>query len=507
MRLTNKDLIIVGIGIFNIAIHLLFFDNLEYHRDELLYFSLGNHPDFGYATVPPLVGWIAWFMHSVLGYSLFAVKLFPALLSGALVVLAAKITKELGGGSYAQILTAIAIVCMPVGLRAFHLFQPVSIDLFLWTLLLYYTLRYVNSHNKKYLYVLGIVAGIALLNKYLITLLILALLFSFVISSHRSIFKKKELYGGLGIAFLITLPNLIWQFVNDLPVIGHMQALNDNQLVYVDRIGFIMDQLLMTFSVCFLVLIGFIYLLRKYQYRYLAISSTIVLLVLFILQGKSYYTMGLFPTLIAAGSVAIEKYTSNKIVRLIIPAFIVLMTLPALPMGLPIYPEAELVNYFKKLEDKYGLEIGRRFEDGTVHSLPQDYADQLGWEELTLITSKAYQRIHEKDKIVIYAENYGQAGAIAVIGKKYGLPEPVSFHESFFYWAPDQFDPPIEYMIYINDEMGDDVAAAFEKIEVAGQISNINAREYGTTVYVCSNPRIPFIDLWKRARERITDPF
>jgi hypothetical protein len=311
----------------------------------------------------------------------------------------------------------------------------------------------------------------------------------------------------LGIAFLITLPNLIWQFANDLPVIGHMQALNDNQLVYVDRIGFLMDQLLMTFSVCFLVLIGFVSLLRKRQYRYIAIASAIVLLVLFILQGKSYYTMGLFPALIAAGSVAIEKHTSNKIVKFIVPAFIVLLTLPALPMGLPIYPEAKLVNYFQKLEDKYGLEIGRRFEDGTVHSLPQDYADQLGWEELTLITNRAYQRIVEKDKVVIYAENYGQAGAIAVIGKKYGLPEPVSFHESFFYWAPDQFDPSIEYMIYINDALGDDVASAFNKIEVAGEITNINAREYGTTVYVCSKPRIPFIELWKRARERVTDPF
>lgn len=498
---------IIGIAVFNLAIHLLFHANLEYHRDELLYFSLGNHPDFGYATVPPLIGWIAWFMHSVFGYSLFAVKLFPAILSGALVVVAARITKELGGGTYAQILTAIAIVCMPVGLRAFHLFQPVPIDLFLWTLLLFYTLRYVNSQDKKYLLLLGIVSGIALLNKYLIALLILALLFSFAISAQRSIFKRKALYGGLGIAILILLPNLIWQIANDLPVIGHMQALHDNQLVYVDRVGFIMDQLLMTFSVCFLVLIGFISLLRKKQYRYLAITSAMVLLVLFLLQGKSYYTIGIFPVLIAAGSVSIEKYTSNKLVRIIVPTFVVLITLPALPMGLPIYSEAGLVRYFQELESKYGLEIGRRFEDGTVHSLPQDYADQLGWEELTLITSKAYQAIPEKDKAVIFAENYGQAGAIAVIGKKYGLPEPLSFHESFFYWAPDQFEPPIEYMIYINDEMGDDVGAAFEKIEVAGQISNVNAREYGTNVYVCSKPRLPFIELWQRARERETDPF
>ncbi len=98
------------IGVLNISIHLLVVDNLEYHRDELLYFSLGLHPDFGYATVPPLIGWIAMVMQTIFGYSLFAVKLFPALLSGVLVWLAARITKELGGSSYAQILTAIAIL-------------------------------------------------------------------------------------------------------------------------------------------------------------------------------------------------------------------------------------------------------------------------------------------------------------------------------------------------------------------------------------------------------------
>jgi hypothetical protein len=485
----------------------MFYANLEYHRDELLYFALGNHPDLGYATVPPLIGWIAWVMQTIFGYSLFAVKFFPALLSGALVVVAAKIAKELGGVTYAQILTAIAIVFMPVGLRAFHLFQPVAIDLFLWTLLLYYTLRYINTEDKKYLITLGFVLGIALLNKYLIVLLTLAILIAWLIGTQRTIFKRSALYSSFAIALLIFSPNLIWQIINDFPVVGHMNALHENQLVYVDRFGFLMDQLLMTFSVCFIVVIGFIFLVRKRAYRYIAISTVIVLLTLYFLQGKSYYTMGLFPVLIAAGCVAIENGIKNKIVRIVVPIAIVLCTLPAFPIGLPVYPEEGLVEYFKKLEAKYGLEIGRRFEDGTIHSLPQDYADQLGWEELTAITNSVYKSIAEKEKVVIYAENYGQAGAIAVIGKKYDLPEPVSFHESFFYWAPKAYGPNIEYMIYINDEIGDDVRAAFENVELMGSISNVNAREYGTRVYLCSKPKIPFNELWQQARKRVTNPF
>jgi len=37
---------------------------------------------------------------------------------------------------------------------------------------------------------------------------------------------------------------------------------------------------------------------------------------------------------------------------------------------------------------------------------------------------------------MIYAENYGQAGAVMVLGKKYNLPEPVASLKAFFYWFP-----------------------------------------------------------------------
>jgi len=79
---SKKSIIIYGLVFTEILIHLLFYGKLEYHRDELLYFSLGIHPDFGYSTVPPLIGWIASLMQFLFGFSLFAVKIFPALLSG-----------------------------------------------------------------------------------------------------------------------------------------------------------------------------------------------------------------------------------------------------------------------------------------------------------------------------------------------------------------------------------------------------------------------------------------
>ena len=124
------DLPVIFLALFNICIHLLVINNLEYHRDELLYFSLGQHPDFGYATVPPMIGWIAWFMQNVFGYSLFAVRLFPALLSGVMVLLVSAVAREFGGSSYSGILASIGFIISVFALRTYSLYMPVQIDLF-----------------------------------------------------------------------------------------------------------------------------------------------------------------------------------------------------------------------------------------------------------------------------------------------------------------------------------------------------------------------------------------
>jgi 4-amino-4-deoxy-L-arabinose transferase-like glycosyltransferase len=94
------DPVIISMAILSVAIHLLVANNLEYHRDELLYFSLGQHPDFGYATVPPMIGWIAWLMQNIFGYSLFVVRLIPAILSGVMVILVSAIAREFGTAVY-----------------------------------------------------------------------------------------------------------------------------------------------------------------------------------------------------------------------------------------------------------------------------------------------------------------------------------------------------------------------------------------------------------------------
>jgi hypothetical protein len=262
---------------------------------------------------------------------------------------------------------------------------------------------------------------------------------------------------------------------------------------------FLAEQLMMGGFTSVLTIAGLLFILlnRKcIKYRFLGILVIFVIIVLMLLRGKSYYTIGIFPFLIAAGAVAFDNSLKRTWSRILLPVMLVVLTIPVIPVGLPIYKSDGLVRYFHTLETKYGIIIARRFEDNSIHSLPQDYADMLGWEELTSLTNKAYQMIPDKKTCFIYGENYGYAGAITIIGKKYGLPEAVSFSESFRYWIPRNIKPEINSVIYINGKPDEDIKNLFNKITLIGRISNPDAREYGIGVYLCQDQKSNLNDFW-----------
>lgn len=293
-------------SILNMALHLVFYNTLGFHRDELLYFSLGQHLAAGYASVPPFIGFIAWLMIHTMGYSLFAARIIPMMLSGILVLLGAAIAKEMKGNSYAQVLAAIAIIVTPFNLRAFSMLQPVCFDVFFWSLIFWLALKWINTRADEYLLFLGLSAGMGLLNKYLIALEIVCLLMAFTLTPCRTVFTRKAFYLAIIIALVVFLPNIIWQITYHLPVLTHMRALNDSQLVHVNRVAFFTDQIFINSMALLLIIPGIIALCIDKNFkpcRPLVYASLAVLIFLAVLRGKSYYTGGLYPMLIAAGGV------------------------------------------------------------------------------------------------------------------------------------------------------------------------------------------------------------
>lgn len=500
LRDHQNRLIIFFIAGLGVLVHLLFYQNLGFHRDELLYFSLGEHPDFGYFSVPPLIGFLAALLTKLFGYTLFAAKILPALLGGVVIYLCAMLAKELNGGFFAQIVAAVGVICSILFLRSFSLFQPVFLDIFFWTLSLYFLLRYHNSNLMKYLYLFGLTIGIGILNKYNMLFLVIAVLGILPFTRHRNLFLHKDFYLTILLAFLIVLPNIIWQIAHQFPVLSHLSQLQNSQLTKMSSTTFLMEQLLMNYPATILALPGLLFLLfnkKVSEYRWVGYILVFVLLLYLILQGKSYYSAGIYPTLVTAGAVFFERYIRNYTVRSMIMLVLLLLTWSALPMGLATKSPEKLVAYFDAMAKVTHNDAVRRYENNKYYPLPQDYADMLGWDELTEITNKAWQLAGSTGQCIIYAENYGQAGAITILGKKYHLPEAISFSDNFRYRIPKTFDREITGFIYINGELGKDIEALFQDIQEVGRVSNPLAREFGTRVYLCRKPLYSFNKFWE----------
>ncbi|MCB9081081.1 MAG: glycosyltransferase family 39 protein [Lewinellaceae bacterium] len=489
------------LGLVLLALHLYANPLYGFHRDELLYLTLGLHPDWGYFSVPPFIGWLAGSIQPIFGPSVGAVRFFPTLAIVAVMILTALMAREMGAGRYGQWLAALGIALGPAYLRTGMLFQPVVFDVFFWTLGSWFLVRYLRSHHPVNLYGFAVALGIGMLNKYLIGVFLLALIPALLISSESGVFRRRDFWLATGLALIIVAPNLFWQWNNGLPIVAHMRMLRENQLVNVSRMGFLIEQLLLYLGALLLWTGGLWYLLRApvaRPFRALGWTFLLTLAWLVLLQGKSYYSLGVFPMVIAAGAVIWEQWLRPGWLRWAFPGIFMVIILPLLPLGVPLLRPPQMAIYSKWMVANMGLGSLLTWEDGQLHDLPQDYADMLGWEELTTIVSRAYSGLPEAERAStpIYCENYGQASAVAVYGKRLGLPMPVSFNETFLFWAPE--DISISNLIYVNDELGEDVAALFADIQIIGSIQNPLAREQGTTVYRCKSPRNDPGELWSR---------
>jgi len=506
-RLSSGWLLIAGLMLFKLMLHFATNANYELHRDIYLYLALADHSDWGYISVPPGTPMIGKLALALFGDSAFAAGFFPALIGALSVLVITLLVKELGGKTWALILAASTFILSPSFLRSNTFLMPVSFDQFAWLLSGYFIVKLVQNKNPQYWMHLGILWGLAFLNKYAIVFFVPAFLLALLLTPNRSLMRSK--YFGLGflLGFLIILPNLIWQHSHNWPVIGHMDELRRTQLVNVDPADFVLLQFLMNLPAVIVWLPGLVFLLFQKEgrrWRVLGLTFLFAIAILLLLSGKAYYTLGVYPMLFAAGGVAIEKTFAGRgrFLRPAILAIMILIFLPVIPYSLPVLSLDKMAAY-AEASKKFGLEGALVWEDGRVHQLPQDYADMTGWRELAEIVIKTYQNLDEVEKsnCAIYAENYGQAGAIRYHGKKHGLPEPVSFHETFLLWAPDSVN--LSTLIYVNDELGEDIQHFFANIELAGQVNNEHFRENGLQVYLCRHPRNNFQQFYREKAGRL----
>lgn len=487
-RRLNFYLPVVILMLVKLGIHFATNTNYDLHRDAFLYYALGEHPDWGYVSVPPFIALVSRISVFLFGNTVFALRFFPAVVGSFSVLLIALIVKELKGTTLAVIIAATAFILSTAFLRSNTLFQPVSFNQFFWLLSAYLLLRLINTGNPKIWLLLFSVFGVAFMNKYSIAFFMLACFTALLLTGHRKLLWSKYFLLGCVIGMVIILPNILWQYHHNWPVITHMKELQQTQLVNVSLVGFFVDQLSMNFSgliVWLTGLIAFLFAKSEKKYRVFSFIYLITIVILILLRGKSYYSLGLYSILNAMGGYAVDKYF-RPFLKYGALALVVVLSFFFMPYSLPLFSHEKMAEISEKT-----AAFTNRWEDGKVHNLPQDYADMTGWKDVAGMVVGAYQELspEQQEHCMIFAENYAIAGAILFYGKAHNLPEPVSFNDNFILWAPDSADPDV--LLLVNWNKGD-IEPFFGSVRQAGEIDNIYFRGNGLKVYICEDPADDF---------------
>ena len=485
-----------------LALHLTVNARTPYgiHRDELLYLGMGRNLQLWGMDFPPAIAMVAEVSRTLFGESLLALRLFPALFGTGILVMAAVIARELGGGRVAQGLAAFCVLTSPLFLRAANLLQPVVIDQLIWTALLYAVARLCRGHGPGEWILLGLLAGFGLLTKFTIAFIGTGIALAVLLSRLRAACRTPWPWVGLTVALVIGAPSLVGQVRLGFPVLGQMADLRDSQLEQITPLDFLLGQLHWGPAVL-LAGAGLWSLLARpgmRAFRAVGWSCAGTFLLLMLGQGKPYYAGPLYPTLFAAGAVLFERRALahgrwGGIAQGATVAVLFAFYLVALPLGVPILPPADMAQYARAL----GVTAAVRTNTGEVGVLPQDYADMLGWKEQAEAVARVYHGLppHQREEVVLIGGNYGEAGALDFYGPGLGLPPVVSPAGSYWFFGPG--DRPGEVVITLGVP-AEILRGYYDSVTVAGAVGHPWSveEERSVPINIATGARTSLQEVW-----------
>lgn len=477
-----------------------------YFIDEFYYIACANNPAFGYVDHPPLAPLMLTVFQFIFGTSLYAIRFLPALAVAASVFYTGILTKEIGGNKFAQPLAACSLAAMPVTIAFGTFYSMNAFEPLLAVLLLLIIVRLIKSGNNKLWIHAGIVMGLGMMNKHTFGVFIIALLLALILSGKwKLIFNKWFILGGL-VGFIIFLPNIIWQILNNFPSLEFYRNISADKNVFTPPVDFIMGQIMyMSPSIAPVWLIGSFYLFFSKRFKdYLFLSILFAGLFIFMmLSGTSRPDRLAFayPAAFVSGALFFESVVSKFNLRLLrAPMFVFIFT--GLALSIPI-----LLPYFSyDFSQKYTLWLGinTELERGKKPPLHQIIADRIGWEEKVKLVVNAYNSLSKEDKknTIISAGNYGQAGAIELFGKPYNLPPVACAHNTYYLWSKDRVNGNI--LLQLDDDISyEGLTRLFDKVEMHPSIfknNYVSFHENNLVVFICRGPKVPIIEMLKRSK-------
>ena len=392
------------IALVYFTLHLVTSTRYGYFRDGLYYLACSEHLAFGYVDQPPLIAVLGWIARHTLGTSLPALLFWPALAGAARIVLTSAFARELGGGRFAIALAAVLAATPGVWWVIDHQFAMNSLEPLFWGGCAYVVLRLINTGNSKLWLAFGALAGIGLLSKYSIVIFASALIVSLLLTSQRRLLFTPWLLLGGAIAFLIFLPNLVWNIQNHWPFLELMRNVRATGKDVVLPPGqYLLQQVLMMNPASFPFWFGglLFYFFSRHTNRYRVFGWAFVITILFfmITHGKDYYSAAAYVMLFPAGALATETLVAArlKLKSILRPAcflWLMLGVLPLLPLVLPVLP----VETFLRYQSHLPFEVPKTERSFVGEALPQYYADEFPWPGLVEAVARVYHSLPPEEQ-------------------------------------------------------------------------------------------------------------
>jgi hypothetical protein len=477
--------------------HLAGNPHYGFFRDELYLIICGQHPQWGYVDQPPVAPLLAA-ASQLFGHSLVLLRAVPAFFAAGGIYVTCVLAAEFGGAAFAQVLAALGVFFAPVLMNFGMKVSPDMVGLWLWPLAALYVVRLTRGANPRWWLAVGAILGICILGKYTVAFFVVALLVGLLLTPERKIlFSRWALYGSLVCAG-IALPNLVWQAYYGFPQLELLRNAHHGKNAEVGPPMYVLQQLLITGVLLAGVWIaGLAWLFAKQRLRFLAYAFVALIAFMILSHAKHYYPADVYPYLMAAGGVAIEAWTrARRLLRVIVTTAILVAGIGFTPLGMPVLSEQRTVAYQDWLMRI--LHIQRRAL--ATENLPQvelsgDYADMHGWPELASAVARVYQSLPpaERAQAAIYAQNYGEAGAIDFFGRQYGLPPAISGHNQYFLWGTRGYTGNVLICVGCRSNSG-----LYERCTQEASFTSpwIQAYEDHLPIKVCRGIKKPLAEIW-----------
>jgi 4-amino-4-deoxy-L-arabinose transferase-like glycosyltransferase len=469
-------------ALVKLALSLPFLGRYGWHRDELYFLQASRHLAFGYVDFPPMTALAGRAVVELFGPSLVALRLTGVAAGMLAIALVALCVRELGGGFRSQLGASLAFTVTPFGLGLGALFHPTMLDVPVWAGFSYVALRILGRPEPRLLPVLGLIAGIGLETKDTVLALIVVSTASLAVFGPRTLFRDRRLLLAAGIALGCTLPFTAWQIAHGWPSIEFLSSQASKTAGDTAPPAYLGQQLAFLGGALPLVVTGVVTLWRRPPLRALSLVAPLVSVLFLIEQGRSYYALPAVLLPLAAGVVTAGRWLGATRARLWLVGPVAALQVAALalvaPLLWPVLSERTMVD--------------RGIWNDTF------YKDEIGWPELTQQTVAAWRAIPapERRDTAILARNYGEAGALALYGPRWGLPAPLSGHLAFQYWRPAQL--PQRHALTIGFAPGE-LARLCTSWHAVAHIENpwrIANEERGRTIARCAL-RGTLGDLWR----------